>query len=59
MLLHPNYWLVVSDYEDKNVNKIKDIKNYEQDSYKYEIKQDERVDAEEHCKRNRRIFRYT
>ena len=29
VLLHDNYWLVGVDYEDKNVNESKDIKDDE------------------------------
>ena len=30
VLLKPNYWLEVVDYQDKNANKSEEIKNYEQ-----------------------------
>ena len=58
VLLHPNYWLSGVDYEDKNVNENKDTNDDEQNSHKYDTKQDERVDAEGHCKRSRRICRH-
>ena len=29
VLLHPNYWLIGVDYEDKNANEIKDINDDE------------------------------
>ena len=50
VLLNPNYWLVGVDYEDKNANESEDMHDDEQSSYKDDIKQDERVDAEKHCK---------
>ena len=59
MLLNPNYWLAGVDYEDINWNKSSDKNDDENNSHKYDIKQDERVDAEEHCKLIRRIYRHT
>ena len=47
------------DYEDINWNKSSDTNDDENNSHKYDIKQDERVDAEEHCKLIRRIYRHT
>ena len=47
------------DYKDKNINESEDTNYDEQNSHKDDIKQYERVDAEEHCKRIRRIFRHT
>ena len=59
VLLHPNYCLAGVDYEDKNANKSDDTNNDEQNSQKDDIKQDEIVNAEEHCKLCRIICRNT
>ena len=45
MLLHPNYWLVGLDYEDKNANESNHTNDDEQNSHKYDIEPDERVDS--------------
>ena len=50
VLLHPNNWLAVVDYEDKNMNESEDIHDDEKNSHKDDIKQDERLYAEEHFK---------
>ena len=38
VLLHPNYWLVGVDYEDKKANESEDINDDEQNLHKYDIK---------------------
>ena len=38
------------DCEDKNANESEDIHDDENNSHKYDIEQDERVDTEEGCK---------
>ena len=59
VLLHPNYCLAGVNYEDTNLSKSEDTKDDEQNSHKYDIEKYERVDAEERCKRIRRICRNT
>ena len=59
VVLNPNYWLAGVDYEDKNVNESKATNDDEPNSLKYDTEQDEKVYAEGHCKRSRRICRHT
>ena len=59
VLLYTNDCLAGVNYEDTNLSKSEDTNDDEQNSHKYDMEKYERVDAEERCKRIRRICRNT